>query len=167
MLKIEECQKEISEARALVEEAERSLEVEVDDKDSMMSETEREAMYKNKERFESVKAASISAIVGTLAALPISLAQVTDTSQLILPSAITFISCALFGVTFRYAVRRDLDNFQLKTGTSAAFGFVKGMLPKFLIKEINGFTFTIIWSWHNGSILDCYILLSQAGYRVK
>ncbi|GJX86451.1 hypothetical protein Tco_0337225 [Tanacetum coccineum] len=124
---IEECQKEISEARALVEEAERSLEVEVDDKDSMMTETEREALYKNKERLESVKAASVSAIVGTLAALPISLAQVTDTSQLILPSAITLISCALFGVTFRYAVRRDVDNFQLKTGTSAAFGFVKGL----------------------------------------
>ncbi|GJS85064.1 hypothetical protein Tco_0751605, partial [Tanacetum coccineum] len=34
---IEECQKEISEARALVEEAERSLVVEVDDKDSMMT----------------------------------------------------------------------------------------------------------------------------------
>ncbi|KAI3792665.1 hypothetical protein L2E82_06553 [Cichorium intybus] len=124
---IEECQKELSEARALVEEAERSLEDEVGDKNATMTETEREAMYKNKERFESVKAASISAIVGTIAGLPISLSQATDTSQLILPSVITLISCALFGVTFRYAVRRDLDNFQLKTGTSAAFGFVKGL----------------------------------------
>ncbi|KAL4592722.1 hypothetical protein LXL04_005725 [Taraxacum kok-saghyz] len=121
---IEECQKELSEARALVEEAERSL---VGDTDTMMTETEREAMLKNKERFESVKAASISAIVGTIASLPISIAQASDTSQLILPSAIILISCALFGVTFRYAVRRDLDNFQLKTGTSAAFGFVKGL----------------------------------------
>nr|XP_043607611.1 uncharacterized protein LOC122579493 [Erigeron canadensis] len=124
---IEECQKEILEARALVEEAERSLEIEIEDKDLKMTETEREAMYKNKERLESVKAATISAIVGTLASLPISLAQTSDTSQLILPSVITLISCALFGVTFRYAVRRDLDNFQLKTGTSAAFGFVKGL----------------------------------------
>ncbi|XP_076894494.1 uncharacterized protein LOC143546792 [Bidens hawaiensis] len=124
---IEECQKEISEARALVEQAERSLEDEVEDKKSTLTETEREEMYKNKERFESIKAASISAIVGTLAGLPISLAQAANTSQLILPSAITLISCALFGVTFRYAVRRDLDNFQLKNGTSAAFGFVKGL----------------------------------------
>ncbi|KVH44675.1 uncharacterized protein LOC112504160 [Cynara cardunculus var. scolymus] len=124
---IEECQKELSEARALVEEAERSLDVGVGDRDATMTETEREAMYKNKERFESVKAASVSAIVGTLASLPISLSQVTETSQLILPSVITLISCALFGVTFRYAVRRDFDNFQLKTGTSAAFGFVKGL----------------------------------------
>ncbi|KAL8216604.1 hypothetical protein R6Q57_023441 [Mikania cordata] len=124
---IEECQKELLEARTLVEEAERSLEVEIDDKGSMMTGIEREEMYKNKERFESIKAASISAIVGTLAGLPISLTQAANTSQLILPSVITLISCALFGVTFRYAVRRDLDNFQLKTGTSAAFGFVKGL----------------------------------------
>ncbi|KAM0046299.1 hypothetical protein Hdeb2414_s0009g00314561 [Helianthus debilis subsp. tardiflorus] len=124
---IEECQKDILEARALVDEAERSLELEPEDKKSVMTETEREAMNKNKERFESVKAASISAIVGTLAGLPISLAQAANTSQLILPSAITLISCALFGVTFRYAVRRDLNNFQLKTGTSGAFAFVKGL----------------------------------------
>ncbi|XP_071706949.1 uncharacterized protein [Rutidosis leptorrhynchoides] len=125
---IDECQKELSEARALVEEAERSLEDEIgDNKDSMMTETEKQAMYKNKERLESVKAACISAIAGTLASLPFSLAEVTETSQLILPLGITLFSCALFGVTFRYAVRRDLDNFQLKTGTSAAFGFVKGL----------------------------------------
>ncbi|KAK1436111.1 hypothetical protein QVD17_01886 [Tagetes erecta] len=124
---IEECQKELLEARTLVDEAERSLEVEIEDKNSTMTETEREEMYKNKERFESVKAASVSAIVGTLAGLPISLTQAANTSQLILPSVITLISCALFGVTFRYAVRRDLDNFQLKTGTSAAFAFVKGL----------------------------------------
>ncbi|KAL4581922.1 hypothetical protein LXL04_006456 [Taraxacum kok-saghyz] len=127
MAAIEECQKELSEARALVEEAERSL---VGDTDTMMTETEREAMLKNKERFESVKAPSIYAIVGTIASLQISIAQASGTSQLILPSAITLISCALFGVTFRYAVRRDLDNFQLKTGTSAAFGFVKGLATR-------------------------------------
>ncbi|GKG01510.1 hypothetical protein Tco_0306215, partial [Tanacetum coccineum] len=102
---------------------ERSLEIEVDDKDFMM--TEREAMYKNKERHESIKAASIAATVGTSAALPVSLARVADTSHLIIISAITLISCALFGVTFCYVVRRSLDNFQLKTGASAAFGFVK------------------------------------------
>ncbi|KAM0040375.1 hypothetical protein Hdeb2414_s0012g00393081 [Helianthus debilis subsp. tardiflorus] len=97
------------------------------DRKSAMTETEREAMNKNKERFESIKVVSISAIFGALAGLPISLAQVTNTSQLILPSAITLISCALFGVTFRYVVSRDLDNFQLKTGTSGAFVFVKGI----------------------------------------
>ncbi|KAF4351081.1 hypothetical protein F8388_013186 [Cannabis sativa] len=111
---IEDCQKEISEAKAMVEEAERSL-----------SQSEDGVISKDKERLESVKAASIAAIVGTLASLPISLTQVSTTSELILPLAITFASCALFGVTFRYTIRRDLDDVHLKTGAVAAFGVVK------------------------------------------
>ncbi|GJV48371.1 hypothetical protein Tco_1438583 [Tanacetum coccineum] len=105
----------------------------VDDKDFMM--TEREAMYKNKERHESVKAASIAATVSISAALPVSLARVADTSQLIILFGITLISCALFGVTFGYVVRRSLDNFQLKTGASAAFGFGKayGLSERFTV----------------------------------
>uniref|UniRef100_A0A803PP53 Uncharacterized protein n=1 Tax=Cannabis sativa TaxID=3483 RepID=A0A803PP53_CANSA len=115
-MRIEDCQKEISEAKAMVEEAERSL-----------SQSEDGVISKDKERLESVKAASIAAIVGTLASLPISLTQVSTTSELILPLAITFASCALFGVTFRYTIRRDLDDVHLKTGAVAAFGVVKGL----------------------------------------
>lgn len=122
-LKIAECQKEILEARAMVEEAELAL---TDPGRDALTEMGSEVMNKDEERLQSVKAASISAVIGTLAELPISLTRVTSNSQLILPLAITFFSCALFGVTFRYAIRRDLDNFQLKSGTSAAFGFVKG-----------------------------------------
>ncbi|KAH6778899.1 homer protein [Perilla frutescens var. hirtella] len=121
---IEECQKEILEARAMVDEAELSLKGAGGDASSEM---ESGMSSKDEERLQSVKAASISALIGTLAELPISLSRVTSNSQLILPLAITFVSCALFGVTFRYAIRRDLDNFQLKSGTSAAFGFVKGL----------------------------------------
>lgn len=123
---IAECQQEISQARAMVEEAERSLSLNVGDGDGFSS-TDGEGVDTDKERLESIKAALISAVVGTLAGLPISLTQVSSSTQLLLPLSVTFISCALFGVTFRYAVRRDLDNFQLKTGTSAAFGFVKGL----------------------------------------
>ncbi|KAK3228150.1 hypothetical protein Dsin_008012 [Dipteronia sinensis] len=126
---IAECQREIVEARAIIEEAERSLSQNADgfgDGDASVEE-ESEGIDKDLERLESIKAASIAALVGTLAGLPISLTQVTSTSQLILPLAITFVSCALFGVTFRYTIRRDLDNIQLKTGTSAAFGFAKGL----------------------------------------
>ncbi|CAH9092717.1 unnamed protein product [Cuscuta epithymum] len=119
---IAECQRDISEAKAMLEEAEQSLNSGED-----MRGVVSKAMTKNDERMESVKAALISAVVGTIAGLPISLARITTIHELILPSAITFVSCALFGVTFRYAVRRDLDNFQLKSGTSAAFGFVKGL----------------------------------------
>ncbi|XP_047957705.1 uncharacterized protein LOC125203412 isoform X2 [Salvia hispanica] len=117
---IAECQKEILEARAMVEEAELSLNSASKEMESGMSD-------KDKERLQSVIAASVSAVIGTLAELPISLSRVTSNTQLILPLAITFVSCALFGVTFRYAIRRDLDNFQLKAGTSAAFGCVKGL----------------------------------------
>ncbi|XP_030540247.1 uncharacterized protein LOC115748021 [Rhodamnia argentea] len=121
---IAESQRELSEARALVEEAERSL-----SRTAKARDEERDGAQINREeeRWESVKAASVSALVGTLAGLPLSLAQVAAVSQLVLPSGIDFISCALFGITFRYAVRRDLDNIQLKTGTSAAFGFVRGL----------------------------------------
>ncbi|KAI9173365.1 hypothetical protein LWI28_000268 [Acer negundo] len=126
---IAECQREIVEARAIIEEAERSLSQNADglgDGDASVEE-ESEGIDKDLERLESIKAASIAALVGTIAGLPISLTQVTSTSQLILPLVITFVSCALFGVTFRYTIRRDLDNIQLKTGTSAAFGFAKGL----------------------------------------
>ena len=90
-------------------------------------EKESEEIEGNKDRVESIEAAFISALVGTLAGLPISFTRATSSTQLILTLTINFISCALFGVTFRYTIRRDLDNIQPKTGTSAAFGFVKGM----------------------------------------
>ncbi|KAG8659008.1 hypothetical protein MANES_02G003600v8 [Manihot esculenta] len=115
---IAECQQEILEAKTKVEEAEQFLSESIGREEGTNIEPE---------RLESIKAASISAVVGTLAGLPFFFTQVTDIVQLALPLATTFISCALFGVTFRYAVRRDLENFQLKSGTCAAFGFVKGI----------------------------------------
>lgn len=123
VLKIAESQRELSEARALIEEAERSLSQTAKAQDEDRDGTQ---INREEERWESVKAASVSALVGTLAGLPLSLTQVAAVSQLVLPLGIDFISCALFGITFRYAIRRDLDNIQLKTGTSMAFGFVRG-----------------------------------------
>lgn len=105
----------------MLEEAERSLLLNVGD-----AEEGSEEIYRDEERRESVKAASISALVGTLSSLPICFVQATDTTQLLLSLGINFICCALFGVTFRYTVRRNLDDFQLKTGAAAAFGVVKG-----------------------------------------
>lgn len=124
---IAECQKEILEARAMVEEAERSLAVDgVGGRDALM-ENESEAIKKNAERLESIKASLISAIVGTLAGSPISLTQVNSISELILSLAITLISCALYGITYRYVMRRDLEDIHLKSGVAAAFGVVKGL----------------------------------------
>ncbi|XP_020114992.1 uncharacterized protein LOC109728868 [Ananas comosus] len=122
---IAESQRELLEARAMVDEAQRSLWSNIEDSSS--GDVLREDIDKNRERIESLKAAAISSVVGTLASLPISFYQANSFSQLIVHLSVVFISCALFGVTFRYTIRRDIDNIQLKTGTSAAFGLVKGL----------------------------------------
>ncbi|CAN6713330.1 unnamed protein product [Malus baccata var. baccata] len=124
---IAECQKEISEAKSMVEEAERALSQDGDQLGDGYASAETEKIDKDKERWQSIKAASVSALVGTVAGLPFSFTQVASISELILPLGITFASCALFGVTFRYTLRRDFDNVQLKTGAPAAFGVVKGL----------------------------------------
>ncbi|CAI0408860.1 unnamed protein product [Linum tenue] len=119
---IEECLQEISAAKSLVEEAERSL------SGGSQNEATRNPNFSTRPDRTLIKGSiRVCAIVGTLAGLPVSLAQVTSYEQLLLPLAVTFFSCALFGVTFRYAVRRDLDDSNLKTGAIAAFGFVKGL----------------------------------------
>ncbi|RDX85498.1 hypothetical protein CR513_33308 [Mucuna pruriens] len=129
VFQIAECQRDIAEAKALVEEAERSLLVDVASlEDGGTSRgMKSEEISRDEERWESVKAASISALVGTFLGLPICFTQVTNTTQLLLPLAINFICCALFGVTFRYTIRRNVDDVQLKTGVAAAFGVVKGL----------------------------------------
>jgi hypothetical protein len=87
------------------------------------------------EILESVNAAAVSSIVDVLASLPISFYVVRDLPQLLFQSSIVFLSCALFGVTFRYAVRRDLDNIQLKTGAPAAFAFVRGNIRQYCLQQ--------------------------------
>ncbi|CAN8230773.1 unnamed protein product [Cochlearia groenlandica] len=121
-LEIAECQQEIVAARTMVEEAERSLSL----ADTAVAENGY-SIDKDKERLESAKAAVVAATVGTIAEIPFALSQVSSIEQLILPLGIAFASCALFGVTFRYVVRRDLDDSHLKSGAVAAFGFVKGL----------------------------------------
>lgn len=73
------------------------------------------------------QAAAVSAIAGTFASLPFTLAVDGGLSLgALLSQAGILVSCALFGVTYRYAVRRDLGNLQLKSGVAAAFGLVRG-----------------------------------------
>ncbi|CAA7037375.1 unnamed protein product [Microthlaspi erraticum] len=123
---IAECQQEIVAARSMVEEAERSLSFAETDLANGNSENGY-SIDKDKERLESAKAAAVAAAVGTVAEIPFALSQVSSIEQLVLPLGVAFASCALFGVTFRYAVRRDLDDSHLKSGAVAAFGFVKGL----------------------------------------
>ncbi|WJX30368.1 hypothetical protein P8452_18918 [Trifolium repens] len=120
---IAQSQREISEAKAMLEEAERNLLL----NGTRGGGAQEQEIDRDEERLESLKAASISALVGTFSWLPLCFAQSTTTTQLLLSLAVNFISCALFGVTFRYTVRTNLDDFQLKTGVAAAFAVVKGL----------------------------------------
>ncbi|XP_009137688.1 uncharacterized protein LOC103861719 [Brassica rapa] len=122
---IAECQQEIIAARTMVEEAERSLSLA--ETPATESSENGYSIDKDKERLESAKAAAIAAAVGTVAEVPFALSQVSSIEQLVLPLGVAFASCALFGVTFRYVIRRDLDDSHLKSGAVAAFGFVKGL----------------------------------------
>lgn len=122
---IAESQRELLQAREMIDEAERSLSSSLEE--GSFGDVSSGDIDEDSERLESVKAAAVSSIVGVLASLPVSFYEVQDLPQLFLRSSVIFISCALFGVTFRYAVRRDLDNIQLKTGAPAAFAFVRGL----------------------------------------
>lgn len=122
--KIAESQRELLQAREMIDEAQRSLSSSLEE--GSFGDVSSGDVDEDSERIESVKAAAVSSLVGVLASLPISFYKVESLPQLFLQSSIVFISCALFGVTFRYAVRRDLDNIQLKTGAPAAFAFVRG-----------------------------------------
>ncbi|TVU08837.1 hypothetical protein EJB05_42252, partial [Eragrostis curvula] len=122
---IAESQRELLQAREMIDEAQRSLSSNLEEQS--LGDVSSDEIDKDSERLESVKAAAVSSAVGVLASLPISFYAAQDFPQLIFQSAVVFISCALFGVTFRYAIRRDLDNIQLKTGAPAAFAFVRGL----------------------------------------
>jgi hypothetical protein len=79
-LKIAESQREISEAKAMLEEAERSLLLNAggaEERGAFMG-MKSEEVDRDEERLESVKAASISALVGTLSGLPICFTQATN-----------------------------------------------------------------------------------------
>ena len=75
------------------------------------------------ERGESAKAGMVAAAGGALAALPLSLGM--DADVMLLSAGIALVASFLFGVTFRYAVRQDRGNVQLKAGVVAAFGLVQ------------------------------------------
>ncbi|CAK9226994.1 unnamed protein product [Sphagnum troendelagicum] len=87
-----------------------------------------EVIDEDAERVESGKAAAVSTLAGTLASLPFSL--VVDGGWglgTLLSQGGIVLSCLLFGVTYRYIIRRDLGNLQLKSGAVAAFGLVRGI----------------------------------------
>eukprot|EP00873_Tetraselmis_striata_P006994 jgi/Tetstr1/427258/TSEL_017443.t1 len=87
----------------------------------------REALTKEAEKSESVKAAVIAAAAGTAASLPLTATYSDDPAVAVLSTLTVAGSSFLLGVVYRYALRQDLGNSQLKGGVVAAFGLVRGL----------------------------------------
>ena len=84
------------------------------------------------ERVESGKAGALAALSGTLLSSPLLLSQSTGGAGFGDPVALqsvagVLVSCLVFGVTYRYAVRDDFGNDQLKGGVVGAFGLTRGL----------------------------------------
>jgi Fe2+ transport system protein B len=83
---------------------------------------------KNRDRIESAKVGTVSAIGGVLLSLPLALSQFSGNAfNQFADVGATALSCALFGIVYRYAVRENIDDFQLKGGVVGAFGLVRGV----------------------------------------
>jgi len=111
--------------RAIAEETKR-LREEGEGKGGENEEERRER--KDRERIESAKVGTVSAIGGVLLSLPLALSQFSGNAfNQFADVGATALSCALFGVVYRYAVRESIDDFQLKGGVVGAFGLVRGV----------------------------------------
>lgn len=78
------------------------------------------------DRIESLKAGVFSAAGGCLATLPLMAAS--SSPARLLSSLIIVAGCSfLFGIVYRYVVRSDKENVQLKGGVVSAFGLVRGL----------------------------------------
>lgn len=89
------------------------------------------------EKVESGKAAVMAAIAGTIAFSPFILSADTW-AELGTGVGGALLSCALFGVTYRYAVRSDIANSQLKGGVVGAFGLVRGVAQAEIVLSTQG-----------------------------
>lgn len=90
-----------------------------------------EEMEKGREidRLESVKSGVFSAAGGCLATLPLVVSDPSTATpvQLLASLGVAGVCSFLFGVVYRYAVRSDIGNSQIKGGIVAAFGLVRGL----------------------------------------
>lgn len=81
-------------------------------------------------KIESIKAGVFSAVGGSLATIPFFF-TVSDgsgsTVEVLTECAAAAVCSFLFGVVYRYAVRSDKGNAQLKGGVVGAFGLVRGL----------------------------------------
>lgn len=79
-------------------------------------------------RIESIKAGVFSGVGGCLSTLPLVFASTHGSQVEFLANlGVVAVSSFLFGVVYRYAVRADVGNTQLKGGVVGAFGLVRGL----------------------------------------
>ncbi|MCO5598299.1 hypothetical protein L7F22_052391 [Adiantum nelumboides] len=117
------CQEDVSAAELDLKNAEVAL---VKARAGILNISGEETFNKDVERLESAKAAGVGGIVGILAGLPfLFLAGDLNAIEMAVSAAFMLVSCAVFGLTYRYAVRRDLGNTQLRAGCIAAFSLVR------------------------------------------
>jgi hypothetical protein len=94
-------------------------------RESAAAEADKEA-----ERVETAKAGAAAAVGGAASSLPLIISSFSTTTT---PLGAIFslggagASAFLFGLVYRYALRQDLNNSQLKGGVVAAFGLVRGI----------------------------------------
>ncbi|KAF5836077.1 hypothetical protein DUNSADRAFT_6497 [Dunaliella salina] len=83
----------------------------------------------DEERKDSVKAGIAAAAAGLVFSLPLLLSNQSGGAggsvSAALGLAASVVSCFLFGVTYRYIVRYDITNTQLRGGAVGAFGLVR------------------------------------------
>ena len=79
------------------------------------------------ERLETAKAGTAAAAGGAASILPLVIATSPTTLGGLLTLGGAAASAFLFGLVYRYALRQDLANIQLKGGVVAAFGLVRGI----------------------------------------
>lgn len=103
------------------------------------------------ERVESAKAGAVAAAAGTLLSLPLLLSQSSETLVAAESVAGALVSCLVFGVTYRYALRDDLGNEQLKGGVVGAFGLARGLGAADVY--LHGSDATRVESWAEAALL--------------
>lgn len=109
-------------AKLLLRAAELEAEQAASLRDAMAFNAQQEA-----ERVESVKVGGLAAAGGLAASLPYVALTTSSFAASLATLSLSTISALLFGLVYRYAVRRNLDNVQLKAGVVAAFGLVQGL----------------------------------------
>ena len=83
---------------------------------------------KEEDRIESVKASAIAATGGVFVSTPLAMSQFEATFNQFADVGAVALSCFLFGIVYRYAVRENVDDLQLKGGVVASFALTRGVV---------------------------------------